>query len=208
MARPKKAGRRIAKVDAAEDGTLRLPVFLSMKAVEAACGIPVRVMKKGRAAGCAAFGVNGRVDLGMFLRWHFSPERIQADDTGADDADDPSKLDWDTRKKRADALYQEEKLLERQLRSVPIDVLDRLHQRVGTKARLMLEAKLVSEAPARVADRGVAEVRGVLDRIAGEVCAAMCDGLSAKALAAEIKAGMASEDDAEDDETEGVRDGS
>lgn len=189
MGRPRKP-----RVDEAGKPLAYLPQYPSMSACSQLAGVPTEVLRKAKAQGCPAFRINGLVDFGDFIRWYFN--RQAADAAQAASSEDPlHAMGWDERKKRADALYQEQKLSERQMQSIPLEVIEARDQRIGVKARLLLERLLVTEAPARVANRDIEAARVVLDAIAGEVCAAMVDGFSAKALAADIRAAAQREDD-------------
>lgn len=172
-----------------------MPPFASMSACAAITGIPMQALREAKAAGCDGFSIQGRVDLRKFLIWHFSkPANAPAEQAPASGAPVAS-LDWGERKKRADALYQEQKLMERQLQSVPLSVIEARDARVGIKARLLLERLLTVDAPPRIADRPLDAIRPVMEEITDEVCAAMSEGLSPKALAAEMRKTADKEDD-------------
>ncbi len=51
-----------------EDPNKTIPPFDSIRACHGATGIPLRLLKKSKDAGCPAFR-GGRVYLGDFLRW-------------------------------------------------------------------------------------------------------------------------------------------
>lgn len=143
-----------------------LPTYPSMAACTAATGIPRAVLQLAKKQGCPAFDAGNRVHLSKLLPWLF-----RSDDEGGGE-------DWGTRLKRAQALTAELKLEQTKKRLVDVDIIERVHQRVGLRSRAMLVTILEDELPAKSAGRDAAEIRA-LNREAGDrVCLAMSTGLA------------------------------
>lgn len=190
---------RRRKSDSTDDsGAIRLPVFASMQAVHAATGIPLAVQKNAKRAGCAAFSPNGRVELEPLLRFLFAPGGGTKTPPGA--AGEIDKMEWGERHKRAQALFVEQKLAERQGVSVPLDVVEDRDSRVAVAARMLLERRLRDEIPPRIADRPVAAVREAMESVIDDVCAAMAEGLTTSALMAGVRAAQDAEEEPDEPE--------
>lgn len=164
-----------------------LPTYPSMAACTAATGIPRRILQQAKRGGCDAFDQANRVHLDKLLPFLFKPE--------GDDQEEAA--DWSDRLKRAQALIAEMKLEQTKRRLVDVELIERVHQRVGLRSRTLFSAIMEQELPPKLAGQSVERCRQELSRAADRVCSEMSKGLARWVV-------EAANDDGETEEADGL----